>query len=149
MVAISNIELKKTYYFVIGNGSICKGIAEKTFSTEGKDKDADPALSYIAEFSDSEMIDQRGAKITCFGTLSAKGEDIFEDLDTLYHEIHIRHIRALKAYSDEIKTVDDLIRFPFEHPFCGPNIDHAACEAYLFRANDLLGGLRSEHLKVK
>lgn len=57
--------------------------------------------------------------------------DIFETYEAAYAKLDNEEAIAVKAYMDDIKSVEDLIRFPLIHNFgCDEQTDTAAITAY-------------------
>jgi len=74
------------------------------------------------------------------GTAYVTEDCIFRTKDEAIKTYELECEAQTKKYCDEIKTLEDLIRFPLEHCFCGEEYtDYEAIEAYKIRAKEIAG----------
>lgn len=87
-------------------------------------------------------VDRTGRKVekSYGGKADAYGKLLYKSAEEAYNSCQQKHIDIQKEYLGQIKTVEDLIRFPLDHCFCGEEYtDWDAVSAYEQRAKELLG----------
>ena len=85
-------------------------------------------------------VDTDGNEITKrYGNLCKSSNDVFSSCKEAYECIFNKRNKIVNEYCNLIKTVQDLMKFPLEHCFCGEEYtDDEAIEAYKIRAKELL-----------
>lgn len=74
-----------------------------------------------------------------FGTRMSKIQDCYPSKEACLEAAKKKHDERTAEYCDRIKTVEDLVRFLFDHDTTSEFRDYAAIEAAQTRAIDLLG----------
>lgn len=75
----------------------------------------------------------------CYGTYKAWSDECFLTEDELKTYLKNKYNSQVQRYCSEIKTVEDLIHFPFRYSFNAEEYsNYEAAEAYKIRAKELL-----------
>ena len=75
----------------------------------------------------------------CYGQYKALTEKCFKTAEELYVYIKEQHDIEVQKYYDEIKTVEDLLKFPLKYSFNAEEYtNYDAMEAYKIKAKELL-----------
>ena len=98
-------------------------------------EEIDRAICTIKNVEDLSM-----PEYNCIGEYKAWTTECFATEDELRKYVKSRHDDSVKAYCSEIKSVEDLLMFPFKHAFNAEEYsNYEAAEAYVIRAKELLG----------
>lgn len=73
-----------------------------------------------------------------FGTFNATEDCIFDTKENAISAHRTAFKIKVKSYCEQIRTLDDLVRFPIDNCLCGENTDYAALEAYGIKAKEIL-----------
>ena len=87
------------------------------------------------------IVDRDGNDVDCFFGESARefGKMWFSAKEA-YEAIDAKRKRNIEKYTNEIQTIEDLIRFPLKYCINGEEYtNHAALEAYKQRAEEIFG----------
>lgn len=71
------------------------------------------------------------------GTQDINKTDVFLRREAAETALRLREYKAVQAYLKEIRTLDDLHRFPLQHVLTGPEPDYAARMAYEIKRMEL------------
>lgn len=75
-----------------------------------------------------------------YGSAGAKWDNVYLTAADAYKSIREKAKEQTQIYCDEIKTVEDLAKFPLEHCINGGEYaDYDAIKAYKLRTKELLG----------
>lgn len=78
--------------------------------------------------------------IDCSGNFWASEGDVYQEKQKALKASSEKYADLVRAYCDEIKDINDLIRFPLKHCFCGEEYtEYEAREAYCIKAKELAG----------
>lgn len=74
----------------------------------------------------------------CYGHRHAYEEDCFNTIEELKAELVNRYNQKVNLYCDEIKTIEDLVKFALQHTLFGEDTELEAIDAYKKSAKNLL-----------
>lgn len=118
----TDVKIGQRVWFYMEYAGICSGIVEKVMDgPEGRVK-----------------VDMDGFKIKAIQNVRL--ERCYPDEESLREALQREHDEKVWAYCDSIKTVENLVRFCYEHNFCAEEYtDYEAAKAARIRAKELLG----------
>lgn len=113
------------YEFGLYNGKIVEGPL-----------DSDGFKYYVLENVEDVSMPEH----ICYGQYyKALAEKCFKTIEELYVYIKEQHDIEVQKYCDEIKTVEDLLKFPLKYSFNAEEYtNYDAMEAYKIKAKELL-----------
>lgn len=94
-------------------------------------------VDYIPDipFKDVETVSVYFNDVVCTQDISKT--DVFLRREAAETALRLREYKAVQAYLKEIRTLDDLHRFPLQHVLTGPEPDYAARTAYEIKRVEL------------
>ena len=94
-------------------------------------------IDYIPDipFKDVETVSVYFNDVVCTQDISKT--DVFLRREAAETALRLREYKAVQAYLKEIRTLDDLHRFPLQHVLTGPEPDYAARMAYEIKRVEL------------
>ena len=94
-------------------------------------------IDYIPDipFKDVETVSVYFNDVVCTQDISKT--DVFLRREVAETALRLREYKAVQAYLKEIRTLDDLHRFPLQHVLTGPEPDYAARMAYEIKRVEL------------
>lgn len=99
---------------------------------------------YLEEYNKSYVVldnveNKSCPMFNCYGSYKAWPDECFLTEDELKTYLKNKYNSQVQEYCSEIKTVEDLIRFPFKYSFNAEEYsNYEAAEAYKIRAKELL-----------
>lgn len=119
------------YYHEVWSDSICSGIIESIETINN---------TIAIGLEDVGVVD-KNCNIVCPtpGHTCREPKDLYPTVAAAYNDIERKNNLRVQQWCKEIKTVEDLVRFPLQHSLNGEEYtDHNARKAYQIRAKELL-----------
>ena len=131
----SKSSLKKgsiAYVYIASINAICKATVDEKLTL--------PYAKDVFSVEHSDIVGRNGKSFGKFcGHTVVFDEDIWCTAEEAYKALDERNENAKKLYCEQIKTVKDLLSFPFVHSFYEEHRNDIAVAAYKQRAQELLG----------
>ncbi len=122
----------RTFFFINRYGTACRGRVSRMLHDDFKDQD-------LVEFVECSLVDESGRSFEFCGGRHVRPQDVFVDIEEMFTEIQRREEKEFERLCTEIKTIEDLVKFPLVHALFGEAFDLVARRAYKVKVKELLG----------
>ena len=115
------------YHYENWGGSVMRGVIKK--------------ISKYVKVEDDYVVNENGGEVCyCPNVTYRKKEQLYSSAEAAYEEQLKVQQNKIKEYCDQIKSIEDLVKFSIDHCLNGEEYtDYEARRAYINRVSDLLG----------